>query len=396
MTKMHLMNRFENKMDKIAVLDSKANVPESMRDIIDLLNIANDAYYLYDDPIMSDKRYDDLVEWLEIAEEKTGIIFSSSPLHSVPGKILEGLKKVEHTKPMLSANKTKDMDEIGKFIADKKVVQSWKLDGLTIVVRYEKGKYKQAITRGNGEIGEDVTEAIRHCKNIPLMLNENVDLEVRGECVISWSNFNAINEQLDNAYSHPRNLAAGSVRCLDTNIAKDRYLEYKVFELVNVNGKHMNVVDSFKYLYKLGFDVVEYAVVDNATYMDVDKKFNPEKYDYPVDGCIYKYDSYEYGESLGATSHHPLNMIARKWTDELHETTLRGIDWTLGKAGVITPVAVFDAVEINGSVVERASLHNISIMESILGKPYIGQKIWVYKANSIIPCIDSAEKIEAE
>ena len=354
-----------------------------MVELIDVINKANDAYYLHDNPIMSDKQYDDLVDELEKLEEETGIIMSNSPLHYVPGKLLDGLKKVVHTKPMLSANKTKDMDEIGKFIGDKDVVQTWKLDGLTIVVRYENGKYKQAITRGNGEAGEDVTESIKHCINIPLILSENVDIEVRGECVISWDNFNKINSNLKESYSHPRNLAAGSVRCLDTNIAKSRYLEYKVFELVEVNGNHMDVISSFMYLNSLGFDVVGYQSVNRDTYIDVDKNFNPEEYAYPVDGCIYKYDSYEYGESLGTTAHHPLNMIACKWTDELYETTLRYITWQTSKSGLVNPVAVFDPVDLDGAITTKATLHNLSIIKELeLG---VGDTIQVYRANSVIP-----------
>ena len=357
---------------------------KAMVDLIKLINEANDAYYLHDNPIMSDKQYDDLVDELENLEKETGIIMSNSPLHYVSGKLLDGLQKVVHSKPMLSANKTKDMDEIKNFIGSKNVVQTWKLDGLTIVVRYENGEYKQAITRGNGEVGEDVTESIRHCINIPLVLSENVNLEVRGECVISWDNFNKINSNLKETYSHPRNLAAGSVRCLDTSIAKGRYLEYKVFELVEVNGEHMDVASSFKYLDSLGFDVAEYYCVDTCNYIDVDEKyFNPETYAYPVDGCIYKYDSYEYGESLGATAHHPLNMIARKWADEMHETKLEFITWQTSKSGLINPVAVFEPVDLDGAITERATLHNVSVIKELeLG---IGDTIQVYRANAVIP-----------
>ena len=373
MTKTHLMNK-----SKMASVDAPL-----MRCLIELINEANDAYYLYDDPIMSDKSYDDLVENLARIEEETGIILSGSPIHSVPGKLLDGLKKVNHTKPMLSANKTKDMDEIAAFIGDNKVVQSWKLDGLTIVVRYENGKYKQAITRGNGVVGEDVTEAIKHCTNIPLVLGENVNLEVRGECVISWDNFNKINENLEEPYSHPRNLAAGSVRCLDTNVAKERKLEYIVFELVHVDGKHMDVADSFKYLRNIGFDVVEFAKVDAINYKAKDALFQAEFCKYPVDGTIYKYDSYNYGKSLGETAHHPLNMIARKWQDELYETKLDYITWQTSKSGMINPVAVFEPVEIDGSIVERATLHNVSIIKELeLG---VGDTIQVYRANAVIP-----------
>ena len=355
-----------------------------MSELIDIINEANDAYYLHDNPIMSDKQYDDLVAELEKIENETGVIMSNSPLHYVPGKILNGLDKVVHSKPMLSANKTKDMNEIGNFIGNKDVVQTWKLDGLTIVVRYENGKYKQAITRGNGEVGEDVTESIRHCINLPLVLSKNVDVEVRGECVISWENFSKINSELNEQYSHPRNLAAGSVRCLDTNVAKNRFLEFKAFELVEIDGKHMDVGYSLMYLKYLGFDVVEYQYVDIFSYIDIDfKHFNPETCKYPVDGTIYKYDSYEYGESLGATAHHPLNMIARKWKDELHETRLNYITWQTSKSGLINPVAVFEPVDLDGAITIKATLHNVSVVKELeLG---IGDTIQVYRANSVIP-----------
>ena len=355
-----------------------------MKQLIEKLNNASDAYYKYDKPIMTDKQYDDLMDRLETLEHETGVIMSNSPLHKVQGKLLDGLTKVEHTKQMLSADKTKDMNVVGRFISKNPTVQSWKLDGLTIVCRYENGKYKQAITRGSGDIGEDVTEAFRHCINLPLHLSKPVNVEVRGECVISWDNFNKINEKLSEPYSHPRNLAAGSVRCLDTNIAKERYLEYKVFELVSIDGGHLDVADSFKELAVLGFDVVESAIVTNNNYLEIDEKFfNPENYGFPVDGTIYKYNSYEYGKSLGSTSHHTLNMLARKWSDELYETTLRDIEWNTTRSGVINPIAIFDEVLLDNAATTRATLHNVSYIEDL--KLGIGDTIQVYRANAVIP-----------
>lgn len=358
---------------------------DRMKYLIEMLNKAIIAYYLNDNPIMSDKQFDDLMDELEQLEKKTGIVLSNSPLHKVQGKLLDSLKKVKHNKPMLSADKTKDMDVVGKFISKNRTVQSWKLDGLTIVCRFENGIYKQAITRGSGDIGEDVTEAFRHCINLPLQLSKPVDLEVRGECVISWSNFDKINEKLSDPYSHPRNLAAGSVRCLDTNIAKERYLEYKVFELVSINGsENMDVEDSFALLTELGFDVVEHKIVTTENYIDVDNEFfNPDSYDYPVDGTIYKYDSFEYGKSLGFTAHHYSNMLARKWNDELFETTLRDIEWNTTRSGAINPVAIFDEVLLDNAATTRATLHNVSYIEDLeLG---IGDTIRIYRANAVIP-----------
>lgn len=264
----------------------------------------------------------------------------------------------------------------------------------SIVSRYEKGVFKQAITRGNGEIGEDVTENFRNCTNLPLKLRYDFDLEVRGECVISWENFNKINESLKEPYSHPRNLAAGSLRCIDTNVSKDRHLEYIAFELVDASGSGINndniakadLIDTYEFLKTMGFDVVPHHMVDVNNYEDIDADlFNPEEYEYPVDGTIFKYNSYEYGKSLGMTAHHPLDMIARKWKDEEVETTLKEVQWQLGKTGQVTPVAVFEPVEIDGSIVEKATLHNLSIFESY--KLAVGDTITAYKANQIIPQI---------
>lgn len=370
---------------------------KTMKELIDKINEANDAYYLRDAPIMSDKEYDGLCDELEDLEKQTGLVMSNSPLHKVQGKVLEGFKKVKHTKPMLSAQKTKDIDEIGKFIGDKQCVESWKLDGLTIVARYKHGKFVQAVTRGNSEVGEDVTETFKHCINLPLQLSQNVDIEVRGECVISWSNFKKINEGLEEPYSHPRNLAAGSIRCLDTNIIKQRYLEYKVFELVEVSNihlteainwnmyedGHMDVASSFSYMTKLGFDVVENTIVTNADYKTENKYFNPENCEYPVDGVIFKYNNYEYGKSLGVTAHHPNDMMALKWKDEVVETTLIDVEWQVGKTGTITPVAVFKPVEIDGTIIEKATLHNLLNFKKL--RLAYGDTISIYKANSVIP-----------
>lgn len=374
-------------------MDDKVLI-QRIKQLVEKLNAASDAYYLYDNPIMSDHEYDEMMDKLESLEQQTGYVLSNSPLHKVQGKMLDGFKKVKHTKPMLSANKTKDIDEIGKFIGNHDVVESFKLDGLSIVARWENGVFKQAITRGNGEVGEDVTENFRNCTNLPLKLRYDFDLEVRGECVISWENFNKINESLEEPYSHPRNLAAGSLRCLDTNVSKDRHLEYIAFELVGASGSGINndniakadLIDTYEFLKTMGFDVVPHHMVDVNNYEDIDADlFNPEEYEYPVDGTIFKYNSYEYGKSLGMTAHHPLDMIARKWKDEEVETTLKEVQWQLGKTGQITPVAVFDPVEIDGSIVEKATLHNLSIFEGY--KLAVGDTITCFKANAIIPAI---------
>ncbi|MDF2882208.1 MAG: ligase LigA [Clostridiaceae bacterium] len=362
---------------------------EEMKSLIKQLNEASTAYYKYDKPIMSDKDYDALYDRLEQLEKGTSIIMVNSPTQKVQGEILEGLTKVKHSKPMLSANKTKDINEVKRFVGNQLCVEMWKLDGLTIVIRYENGLYKQAITRGGGDTGEDVTHTIRHCINLPLKLRTDVNIEVRGECVISWENFDKINETLEEPYSHPRNLAAGSVRQLDSNVAKERYLEFIAFELVQDNNiEKLDTDVSLGWLSDLGFQVTEREFVQNgvANVEDVDLKFNPINYKYPVDGTIYKYEFYDYGESLGTTVHHPLNMIARKWKDDTYETTLVDIEWNTSRTGLINPVAIFSPVDLGGAITTRATLHNISYMEDLqLG---IGDTITVYRANMVIPKVD--------
>ena len=371
------------------------NKIKRIKELIDILNKASDAYYGQDNPIMSDKQYDDLYDELVELELATRVVFTGSPTQKVQGVCVDSLNKVRHTKPMLSANKTKDIEEIKKFIGNRPCVMSWKEDGLTIVLRYVNGILTQAITRGSGELGEDVTHTMKMCKNIPFELPYYTDIEVRGECVISWKEFERINDNLNEPYKHPRNLAAGSVRQLDANALKDRELTFKAFELVQDDiyiksqsniflcEQIMNISESFHYLQECGFDVVEHEYVTKENVEEIIKKYVPENYDYPVDGLIFEYDDYLYGKSLGETAHHPLNMIALKWADDLHETTLTDIEWNTSKSGLINPVAVFEPVDLDGAVTTRATLHNISYIENLqLG---IGDQIRIYKANKIIP-----------
>ena len=369
---------------------------ERIKDLIKTLNEASVSYYKYDNPTMTDKQYDDLYDELSDLEKETGIIMSDSPTQKVQGETIEYLEKVQHKKPMLSANKTKNISEIKKFIGDRICVMSWKEDGLTIVLRYKDGVLNKAITRGkDGLIGEDVTHTMRMCKNIPLKIPYCVDIEVRGECVISWDDFYKINDNSKETKTHPRNLAAGSVRQLNASIAKDRNIKYKVFELVqdytyeksksdpSLLDHIFNISESFDYLSECGFDVVEHDFVTQDNIEEMIEKYNPENYELPVDGLIFEYNDYLYGKSLGETGHHPLNMIAMKWEDELYESTLRKIEWNTSKSGLINPVAVFDETVIDGASVTRATLHNISYIENLqLG---IGDKIRIYKANKIIP-----------
>ena len=369
---------------------------ERIKDLIKTLNEASVSYYKYDNPTMTDKQYDDLYDELSDLEKETGIIMSNSPTQKVQGETIEYLEKVQHGKPMLSADKTKDISKIKKFIGDRFCVMSWKEDGLTIVLRYKDGVLDKAITRGkDGLIGEDVTHTMRMCKNIPLKIPYCIDIEVRGECVISWDDFYKINDNSEETKTHPRNLAAGSVRQLNASIAKDRNIKYKAFELVqdytyeksksdpSLLDHIFNISESFNYLSECGFDVVEHDFVTQDNVEEMIKKYNPENYEFPVDGLIFEYNDYLYGKSLGETGHHPLNMIAMKWEDELYETTLRDIEWNTSKSGLINPVAVFDETVIDGAGITRATLHNISYIENLqLG---IGDKIQIYKANKIIP-----------
>ena len=370
-----------------------------IKELVSLLNKASYAYYQEDNPFLTDKQYDALYNKLEALEKETGIIMSNSPTQKVQGFLLDGLKKVKHTIPMLSANKTKDMNEIRKFIGDRDVICSFKLDGLSLIIRFSNGKFVQAITRGNGEIGEDVTEQAKMIINLPMRIPYDGELELRGECVISWENFNKINEGLTSPYSHPRNLASGSIRQLDTRVIKQRNLEYVVFDLVagkefRYKNEALNWVDS------LGFTTVDRIILRHGnehsprfgscfvTYSldEVDMYLSADRSKYPVDGQIYEYNDIEYGKSLGSTAHHDNRLLARKFKDDTYETILKDIEWTMGQTGVLTPTAVFEPVEIDGTIVERASLHNVSIMNGL--ELSYGDTISVYKANMIVPQVD--------
>lgn len=382
---------------------NKIEKMKRIKELAEILNKASYEYYQLDNPSMSDKEYDALYDELEKLEKFVGFVLANSPTQKVQGFILDGLTKVKHRTPMLSANKTKDMNEIKKFIGNRSVLGSFKLDGLTLVVRYFQGEFKQAITRGNGEIGEDVTEQAKMISNLPMKIPYQGKLELRGECVISWDNFNKINEKLSEPYSHPRNLAAGSIRQLDTNIAKERNLEYIVFDLVHVDSisftgyknQALNWIDT------LGFTTVDRICLPSSgndlspcfynslianDLESMDEYLTAEKSIYPVDGQIYEYDNLDYARNLGSTSHHPLNMIARKWKDETYETVLRNVEWKTTRTGVISAVAVFDEVDLDGALTTKATLHNLSFIDNL--KLGIGDTITVYRANMVIPAID--------
>ena len=370
----------------------KTNKIQKIKDLTAYLNRLRDKYYNESESMVSDFEYDKLYDELEVLEKETGFIMANSPTQSVGYEVKSELEKVNHTRPMLSAKKTKDIEELKQFMGNHDCVVSWKEDGLTVVLRYKNGKFIQAISRGNGEIGEDITHTMKTCRSIPLQIPYVADIEVRGECLISYQDFERINKPLpeDKKYKNCRNLASGSVRQLDANMAKDRNVQYKAFELVQ-DAKDcdycMDILKSFEYLKECGFDVVEHKLANKDNIQSIIESFNPENYDFAVDGLIIKFNDFMYGQSLGKTSHHGNDMIALKWKDEEVETEIIDIDWTMGKTGIITPTAVFKPVEIEGTIVERASLHNLSIMQILTQNRlwYKGMKLMVYKANMIIP-----------
>lgn len=375
----------------------KIDIAERVRELTNQLHKASIAYYKYDNPIMTDKHYDELYDELEKLENESGIVLSDSPTHYVQGYILDELKKVKHTKPMLSAKKTKDSNEIKAFLKDYDWYCSYKMDGLTLVVRYnENGEFVQGITRGtNGIIGEDVTEQCRFIKNLPMKIPCSQPLELRGECVVSYDEFNRINKEVSEPFKHPRGLAGGTLRTLDLNIVRDRNLAFIVFELVSPTFTHK--LEGLEALDKMGFETVQRCKPKSKKtgVEDCVEAMQPEFCKYPVDGLIFELDNTELSKSLGATSHHENCRMALKWQDDTYPTTLKYVDWTMGKFGTLTPTAVFEPIEIDGSIVERASLHNISVMKD-LGIKTSGQTVYVYKSNMIIPQIDSVEPINKE
>lgn len=339
-------------------------------------------YYNLDRPTISDTEYDKKFDELKSLEDETGFWLANSPTRKVQGQVLDCFTKVKHSKPMLSAAKTKDVNEIKRFIGNQPFYCSYKLDGLTLVVRYENGEFVQAVTRGNGEIGEDVTAQARMITNLPMHIYYKDKLELRGECVISWKNFHKINESLDEPYSHPRNLAAGSLRQLDTNITKQRNLSYVVFECVS-DVLFDSKWDELGYLDYLGFETVGRCT---GNIDDCAEGMQPEWYQYPCDGLIFEMCMKSYSKTLPVTAHHESCRMALKWADEMYETTLRDIEWNTTRTGIIAPVAIFDEIDLDGALTTRATLHNLSIIEQLeLG---IGDTITVYRSNMVIPKID--------
>ena len=365
------------------------NKIEKIKTLTDELLHHCHLYYDIDSPEISDAEYDRKFDTLFRLENEANFYFANSPTRKVQGRVLDGFTKVTHSKPMLSAAKTKDVNEIKKFIGNNDFYCSYKLDGLTLVTIYESGKFKQAITRGTGLVGEDVTEQAKMIGNLPMHIPYDDYIELRGECVVSWDNFHKINKGLDAPYSHPRNLAAGSLRNLDTNITKQRNLSYVVFECVSDlnNYDPAQVFNSkwneLKFLKDMGFEVVDACI---GTVEDCVESMQPEYCQYPVDGIIFEMTSKKYSKSLPSTGHHEGCRMALKWADSTYETVLRDVIWDVGRSGVISPVAVFDEVDLDGALTTKATLHNLSIIEALeLG---IGDTITVYRSNMVIPKID--------
>ncbi|MCI5650027.1 MAG: NAD-dependent DNA ligase LigA [Fusicatenibacter sp.] len=363
-----------------------------MKELVQLLNTASRAYYQEDREIMSNLEYDRLYDELLSLEKETGTVLSNSPTVQVGYEVMEELPKETHESPMLSLDKTKDVEVLRQFIGTHKCLLSWKMDGLTVVLTYRDGHLEKAVTRGNGLIGEVVTNNARVFENIPLQIPYKGELVLRGEAIIRYSDFERINEEIGDAdarYKNPRNLCSGSVRQLNNEVTAARHVHLVAFSLVSAPGMDFSNsrIRQMEWLKEQGFEVVEYLVVTGET-LDAAMKYFSERInqnDFPSDGLVALYDDIVYGESLGRTAKFPRNAFAFKWADEQKETTLKEMEWSPSRTGLINPVAVFEPVELEGTTVSRASVHNISIMRSLeLG---IGDRILVYKANMIIPQI---------
>ena len=370
---------------------------QKMRDLIEKLKDASYAYYMLDAPIMSDREYNELYEELEKLEAETGLYYNDSPTQKVQGGLLPYLQKVSFSEPMLSANKTKKPEELLDFVSKAKTIVSYKLDGLTLIIKYKNGKFTQAITRGGGWEGEDVTEQIKRISGVPLSIPYDKTLTLRGECVLSWDDYNIIKEKLTlegKSCGHPRNIASGSIRQLDlSKVIKE--LRFFAFSVVTTETEETftSKRKAFDFLRSLGFSVVTdlnyQMLLSNSTIDDINSSLDalqPDMCLYPVDGLIFEYDDIEFGKSLGATSHHTLNMIAYKWSDQLYPTKFRGIELNTTRTGIVSMTAIFDTVEIDHTKISRALVPNLEYFDNF--KFGIGDEIMVYKANMIIPVIE--------
>lgn len=365
---------------------------ERMKELVSLLNKASRAYYQEAQEIMSNYEYDRLYDELKELEDELGITLSNSPTVNVGYEVVSELPKERHESPMLSLDKTKEVEELKNFVGDQKVLMSWKMDGLTVVLTYRDGKLYKAVTRGNGEVGEVITNNAKVFKNVPVQIAYQGELILRGEAVIGYKDFEKINQEIEDVdarYKNPRNLCSGSVRQLNNQITAKRNVMFYAFTLVQADGVDFqnSRACQMEWLKSQGFTTVEYYMVTRDTVEDKVAKFSSKisENDFPSDGLVLTYDDIAYGRSLGRTAKFPRDSFAFKWQDEIRETVLREIEWSPSRTGLINPVAIFDPVELEGTTVSRASVHNISIMEELeLG---IGDRIEVYKANMIIPQI---------
>ena len=365
---------------------------ERMKELVSLLNKASRAYYQEAQEIMSNYEYDRLYDELKELEDELGITLSNSPTVNVGYEVVSELPKERHESPMLSLDKTKEVEELKNFVGDQKVLMSWKMDGLTVVLTYRDGKLYKAVTRGNGEVGEVITNNAKVFKNVPVQIAYQGELILRGEAVIGYKDFEKINQEIEDVdarYKNPRNLCSGSVRQLNNQITAKRNVMFYAFTLVQADGVDFqnSRACQMEWLKSQGFTTVEYYMVTRDTVEDEVAKFSSKisENDFPSDGLVLTYYDIAYGRSLGRTAKFPRDSFAFKWQDEIRETVLREIEWSPSRTGLINPVAIFDPVELEGTTVSRASVHNISIMEELeLG---IGDRIEVYKANMIIPQI---------
>ena len=363
-----------------------------IRELIGTLRAAGRAYYQESREIMSNFEYDKLYDELVSLEKEKGIVFANSPTQNVGYEVVSALPKERHEKPMLSLNKTKSVEELADWLGGQTGLLSWKMDGLTIVLTYQNGTLVKAVTRGNGEIGEVITANAKAFVNVPLNISYQGELILRGEAIIRYSDFEKINEQIEDVdakYKNPRNLCSGSVRQLNSEITAQRQVHFYAFSLVKADGVDFknSRKEQFEWLKTQGFEVVEYHEVTKETLPETVKMYSEAiaENDTPSDGLVLLYDDIAYGQSLGRTAKFPRDSIAFKWADEIQETKLLYIEWSASRTGLINPVAVFEPVELEGTTVSRASVHNISIMEALeLGA---GDRITVYKANMIIPQI---------
>ncbi len=363
-----------------------------IRELTEKLNEAAKAYYQFDTEIMSNKDYDALYDELVALEEETGVVLSGSPTHKVGYEILSELPKEAHPSPMLSLDKTKDVDALVSWLGSQKGVLSWKLDGLTVVLTYEGGELAKAVTRGNGTIGEVITNNARVFANVPKTIPYKDSLTVRGEAIITYTDFNRINDKItdvESKYKNPRNLCSGSVRQLNNQITAERNVHFFAFSMLDTGDAAIDdrITTRFDFLARMGFDVVEWKSVDASNLKDTVAWFSAkiETNDFPSDGLVLSYDDCVYGKSLGRTAKFPRDSIAFKWADEEAETTLLDVEWSPSRTGLINPVAIFTPVWLEGTSVSRASIHNVSMIREL--KLGLGDTIKVYKANMIIPQI---------